>query len=88
MSEKIYKFVDGVQYELSEQEMVEYSNNQLLAQGNIAAWEAQAYARKRQKEYPSIGDQLDALWKGGSASDDMLEKIQAIKTKYPKPTGN
>ena len=88
MSDKIYKFVDGVQYELSEQEMVEYSNNQLLAQANIAAWEAQAYARKRQQEYPSMGDQLDALWKGGADAESMLQKIQAIKTKYPKPTGN
>lgn len=88
MSEKIYKIIDGVQYELSEQEMVEYSQNALLAQARIAEWEAQAYARKRQQEYPSIGDQLDALWKGGSAADAMLEKIQAVKTKYPKPSGN
>ena len=88
MSEKIYKFIDGVQYELSEQEMVEYSQNELLSQARVAEWEAQAYARKRQVEYPSIGDQLDALWKGGSAADAMLEKIQAVKTKYPKPSGN
>ena len=88
MSEKIYKFIDGVQYELSEQEMVEYSQNELLAQARVAEWEAQAYARKRQLEYPSITDQLDALWKGGSSADAMLEKIQAVKTKYPKPSGN
>jgi hypothetical protein len=88
MSEKIYKFIDGVQYELSESEMVEYSENQLLQAGLVAEWEAQAYARKRQQEYPSMGDQLDALWKGGAAADAMLEKIQAVKTKYPKPTGN
>lgn len=88
MSEKIYKIIDGVQYELSEQEMVEYNQNALLAQARVAEWEAQAYARKRQQEYPSIGDQLDALWKGGSAADAMLEKIQAVKTKYPKPSGN
>lgn len=85
MTEKIYKFVDGVQYELSEQEMVEYSQNQLLAQAEIAKWEAQAYARKRQREYPSMGDQLDALWKGGVDAETMLQKIQAVKAKYPKP---
>jgi hypothetical protein len=40
----------------------------------------------RRVEYPSIGDQLDALWKGGDAAAEMLAKIQAVKAKYPKPT--
>jgi hypothetical protein len=39
----------------------------------------------RLKEYPTIGDQLDALWKGGEAATEMLAKVQAVKTKYPKP---
>ena len=42
------------------------------------------YQRDRRKEYPPIGDQLDALWKGGDAAAEMLAKVQAIKTKYPK----
>ena len=42
------------------------------------------YAQKRAAEYPPIGDQLDALWKGGDAADEMLAKVQAVKTKYPK----
>lgn len=42
------------------------------------------YQRDRQKEYPPIGDQLDALWKGGDAAAEMLAKVQAVKTKYPK----
>ena len=46
---------------------------------------AHAYIAKRQAEYPSIGDQLDALWKGGDAAAEMLAKVQAVKTKYPKP---
>lgn len=50
----------------------------------IAAWEAKQYAVKRSKEYPSIGDQLDALWKGGDAAAEMLAKVQAVKAKYPK----
>jgi hypothetical protein len=44
-----------------------------------------SYQRNRAKEYPSIGDQLDALWKGGEAATEMLAKVQAVKTKYPKP---
>lgn len=39
----------------------------------------------RSVEYPSIGDQLDALWKGGEAAEEMLAKVQAVKSKYPKP---
>jgi len=42
------------------------------------------YQRKRAAEYPSIGDQLDALWKGGDAAEEMLAKVQAVKLKYPK----
>ena len=64
------------------------------AEGNPVAYDkdavqayvnAHAYIAKRQAEYPSIGDQLDALWKGGSAAEAMLAQIQAVKTKYPKP---
>ena len=43
------------------------------------------YRFQRSPEYPSIGDQLDALWKGGAAAEEMAAKIQAVKDKYPKP---
>lgn len=49
-----------------------------------AEYDAQAYARSRASEYPAIGDQLDALWKGGDAAAEMLAKVQAVKSKYPK----
>jgi hypothetical protein len=63
------------------------------AQGNkveidlaaVAAWvDPEAYKYKRAVEYPAIGDQLDALWKGGDAAAEMLAKVQAVKAKYPK----
>ena len=51
----------------------------------VNAWiDPEAYKYKRQSEYPPIGDQLDALWKGGDAAAEMLAKVQAVKTKYPK----
>jgi uncharacterized small protein (DUF1192 family) len=50
-----------------------------------AEYDAKAYARSRAAEYPAIGDQLDALWKGGEAAQAMLEQVQAVKAKYPKP---
>jgi hypothetical protein len=65
------------------------------AEGNEVAYDkdavqayidANAYKDKRVAEYPPIGDQLDALWKGGDAAAEMLAKVQAVKTKYPKVT--
>jgi|688.fasta_scaffold235160_1 hypothetical protein len=47
--------------------------------------DATRYQRDRAPEYPPIGDQLDALWKGGDAATEMLAKVQAVKDKYPKP---
>ena len=45
---------------------------------------SEAYKEQRRVEYPPIGDQLDALWKGGDAAAEMLAKVQAVKAKYPK----
>jgi hypothetical protein len=51
----------------------------------VNAWvDPEAYVAKRVAEYPSIGDQLDALWKGGDAQTEMLAKVMAVKAKYPK----
>lgn len=49
-----------------------------------AEYDAKEYQRQRAAEYPSIADQLDALWKGGDAAAEMLAKVQAVKDKYPK----
>lgn len=56
----------------------------IRAQQVQAAEAALTYAQKRAAEYPSIGDQLDALWKGGDAAVEMLAAVQAVKAKYPK----
>jgi hypothetical protein len=45
---------------------------------------ATAYQRQRAAEYPSIGDQLDSLFKAGVFPADMAAAIQAVKDKYPK----
>lgn len=42
------------------------------------------YQRLRVREYPSIGDQLDALFHAGVFPPDMAEKIRAVKDKFPK----
>lgn len=43
------------------------------------------YYAKRRAEYPSLAEQLGAMWKGGEAAAEMAAKIEAIKAKYPKP---
>jgi hypothetical protein len=51
----------------------------------VNAWQdPNAYKYARATEDPPIGDQLDALWKGGEAAAEMLAKVQAIKSKFPK----
>lgn len=62
-----------------DEKVVTYDNNAVEA---LVA--SEAYKQQRAFEYPSIGDQLDALWKGGEAAADMLARVQAVKEKYPK----
>ncbi len=55
------------------------------------------YRRLRAREYPSIGDPLDTLWKAlkgmglvadatldGNTPEGMLARVEAVKNKYPK----
>lgn len=50
-----------------------------------AEYDLTEYQRQRAPEYPSIGDQLDALFHAGVFPPEMAAQIQAIKDKYPKP---
>ena len=49
----------------------------------LAVWTATQYRRDR--VYPPIGDQLDAMWKGGDAEIAMRKMVLAAKAQYPKP---
>ena len=54
-----------------------------------AEYDAQEYARKRLKEYPSINSLVVALWEGVveermAAVTSLEGKRQAVKAKYPK----
>ena len=59
--------------------------NQKEIDVDMLLYRSKEYERQRVSEYPPIGDQLDALWKGGDAAAEMLAKVQAVKEKYPKP---
>ena len=53
------------------------------AQGEF---DAADYARKRVREYPLIGDQLDMQYHDGvDSTTTWADAIAAVKSKYPKP---
>ena len=49
-------------------------------------WKAIKYRDERRSKYPSIGDQLDDLYKKGVFSTEMAAKIKDVKDTYPKPS--
>jgi hypothetical protein len=54
-----------------------------------AEYEAKEYARKRQVEYPALGEQLDMLWHAIDSGtldkdSDFYTTLKAVKDKYPK----
>jgi hypothetical protein len=68
------------------EEAFDVDNNKVeIDMDAVNAWvDPNAYKAKRVAAYPPIGDQLDALWKGGDAAAEMLAIVQAVKAKYPK----
>jgi hypothetical protein len=46
---------------------------------------APVYWQGRIEDYPGIADQLDAIWKGGEAMENMRKTVMAVKAKWPKP---
>ena len=46
-------------------------------------YENNKYQRDRKADYPDIGDQLDALWKGGEEAEAMKTIVNQVKAKYP-----
>ena len=50
-----------------------------------AEYNAQAYARSRATEYPSMQEQLDLqYWDKVNSTDKWGEAVKAVKDKYPK----
>lgn len=43
------------------------------------------YLDQRAAHYPPIQDQLNAIWAGGQAMEDMRTKIQAVDATFPPP---
>lgn len=58
-----------------------------ISKNEIVCPDIPDYYALRRIEYPSITDQLGAIFKGVNSTEfaDMLTKIQAVKDKYPNP---
>jgi len=61
-----------------------YSNGQFTDPNPPRPIKKFSYKEKRAAAYPSIGDQLDALFHAGVFPAEMAAKLQAVKDKYPK----
>lgn len=42
------------------------------------------YSEKRRRAYPSVGDQLDAMYHAGMLPEELAAQIAAVKEQYPK----
>jgi len=54
------------------------------AQAEQERYDNAPYTEKRRRNYPPIGDQLDALWKGGTHAEEMKAIVNKVKLDYPK----
>ena len=54
------------------------------AQAEQDRYDNAGYKEKRLRSYPPIGDQLDALWKGGDDAAAMKVIIDKVKSDNPK----
>jgi hypothetical protein len=78
VGEEIVEWINPKQAPVTDQQI----NDEIARLQSV--YDSKDYQRKRAAEYPSIGDQLDALFQAGVFPTDMAAKIQAVKTKYPK----
>jgi hypothetical protein len=78
------KTENGQLVEMTQEEIaaLQLANAKLAAE--VAKLSATKYQRDRASAYPSIGDQLDALFHAGVFPADMAATLQAVKEKYPK----
>lgn len=80
----LYKATPEGQVPLTPEEVAAFEAERAVILAERAKLDATQYQRDRAAEYPSIGDQLDALFKAGVFPADMAAAIQAVKDKYPK----
>ena len=76
---------DRIDYWVVDADKKTVTYDKSTADSDDAARVAVAYKQARQEAYPEIGDQLDALWKGGDAQAAMKVIVDKVKSDNPKP---
>ena len=75
-----YILVNGVRVEMTAEEQAAREAEEAAENAQQAA---NSYKTSRQRDYPSIKDQLDLIYHSGI--DAWKAKIKETKDKYPKP---
>ena len=87
MTNTLYKMVDGVQVELTPEEVAECEARDAAWVDEQAELAKSEYKRARAAEYPPMADYLDGIVKGDQAQvQAYIDACLAVKEKYPKPT--
>ena len=76
---------DRMDYWVVDADKKTVTHDKSTADSDDAAIVANAYKDVRRAAYPDIGDQLDALWKGGDAEAAMKVLVDKVKSDNPKP---
>ena len=99
MTDKKYKFIDGNVIELTPSEVLEVEAREAEWDAHLAEEVKTQYQRDRQAEYPSVGNQLDAILKHLNyrriQGEDLVKDLDNIvgawlnvKSRYPKNGSN
>ena len=81
-----HHMIDGVKVTFTSEEETARNAEEAAEAARIADYEANhKYKDDRRAAYPPIGDQLDALWKGGDAEAAMKVIVNKVKSDNPKP---
>lgn len=87
----LHKMVNGVKVALTAEEEADFYAREAAHLKRLEEDQANAYKSNREREYPSIGDQLDMLWHSMDngeipKSQAFFMALKAVKDKYPKTT--
>ena len=81
-----HHMIDGVKVMFTSEEEVEADAADAASEAAYQEYVAkEKYKDDRRAAYPEIGDQLDALWKGGDAQAAMKVLVDKVKSDNPKP---
>ena len=73
----LFTGIDVSDLEVHTQELTEEQYEKLMQ-------DETPYPETRRRDFPDIGDQLDALYHAGAFPEDMAAKIKTVKEKHPK----